>query len=155
MSHRLGRSASASAQERAGLVLRAGEAARRVKGRCRSWWTHEIRSPSGIRLRLKFSTVSSGLSGPGSLGSDLQSVFADFGADLIHSLLCSRCVRGIRLLLENLIVVNVGGFVVLLLVVKFRDFVRILRFPSLQRFQVILSLGYFFALWVPEQKIVK
>src|SRR5271165_1012034 len=120
---------------------------------CRWGWTHEVRSPSRIGLRLEFPTVTSGLSCRRSRCSDFESVFSHFGTDLVHALLSFLRLGGIRLLLDYLIIINVGGLVILLLVVEFRDVVRIIHIQALQRLQVVLSLRHFFAVRISQQKI--
>src|ERR1700738_1230521 len=77
----------------------------------------EARSPSRVGLCLEFPTVTSSLSCRRSRCSDLESVFSHFGTDLVHALLSALRLGGIRLLLDYLIIINVGGLVILLLMV--------------------------------------
>src|SRR5580704_6656876 len=120
---------------------------------CRWGRTHEVRSPSRIGLCLELPIVTSSLSCRRSRCSDLESVFSHFGTDLVHALLSPLRLGGIRLLLDYLIIINVGRLIILLLIVEFRDAVRILHIQALQRLQVVLSLRHFFAVRKSKQKI--
>src|SRR5262249_48948857 len=70
-----------------------------------------------------------------------------------HALFGSLSLRGIGLLLKDLIVVDISSFVILLFVVKFCDVERIFGLTSLKNLEVILRLRNFFAVRITQQKI--
>ena len=102
---------------------------------------------------MEFPIVTCDLGCRRTCGSDLESVISDLGTDLVHPLFSPLRLRRVGLLLDDLIVINVGGLVILLLIVEFRDAVGVLYVEVLQRFEVVLGLRHFFAGRISQQKV--
>src|ERR1700678_3764361 len=144
----IGRSAQGRSRRGGGL----GRGGRRGLGHGRA---EVIGAGGGLDLGLEAPLGGGAGAGLGFLGAGLQGGVADFGPQGIDANLGGLGIRGAGLLLDHLVVINDGGFVILLLVVIFRDGHRIGVLVALEGLEVILGLGSFFAVRVGGEVILE
>ena len=92
------------------------------------------------------------------LGCDkrgLKRGFAKLSFQLIDPFLSPLAFRRARLLSDHLIIIDDGGAIILLFVVKLRDFHRADRLLALEQLQICLRLRRFLAVWIAKQEILK
>ncbi len=87
--------------------------------------------------------------------SRLKRGISDFRAQLIDPLLGPVAFGRSRLLTDHFVVVDDGGAIIFLLIVKFRHFVGTCRLFTLKKLKVSACLRGFLAVWIVKEEILE